>query len=77
MWSAIAAIGALLLLGLKIGVYFYKKNRTKPTYEEDKQKMENAIARGHADDITAMFDDLRRPPSATNSTGKSGSEKTS
>lgn len=75
MWAAFAAIGTLLLLGLKVGIYFYKKNTKKPTYAEDKQKMENAIARGNAADITAMFDDLRKPPDK-NHLGGQGSKTT-
>lgn len=76
MWATFAAIGGILLLGFKVGIYFYKKNTKKPTYEEDKQKMENAIARGHADDITAMFDDMRRPPDKDNLSGSGGKEVT-
>ena len=74
MWTAIAAIGGILLLGFKVGIYFYKKKRTKPTYDEDKQKMENAIARGNAADLSALFDDVRRPPDKDN-IGGSGSKE--
>ena len=74
IWGAISAIGALLLLVFKVGIYFYKKSRKKSTYEEDKQKMENAIARGNADDLSALFDDLRRPPSKDNISGSGSKE---
>lgn len=74
MWAAISAIGALFLLGLKIGIYFYKKNSKNPTYEEDKQKMENAIAHSNAADLSALFDDLRRPPSKDNIGGSRNKE---
>ncbi len=63
MWSAIAAIGAILLLGFKVGIYFYKKKRAKPTYEEDIQALHNSIAKGDADTLSDLFDGLRRPPS--------------
>lgn len=62
MWGAFAAIGTLLLLGLKIGIYFYKKNRAKPTHEEDIQRLHNAIAKGDAGILSDLFDGLRRPP---------------
>ena len=37
MWTAIAAIGGILLLGFKVGIYFYKEKETNH-YDEDKQK---------------------------------------
>lgn len=76
MWMALAVFGSIALLGLRVGIWLYKEKRKKPTYEEDKQKMENAIARGHAADITAMFDDLRRPPAGSDNIGGSGNQET-
>ena len=66
MLAAIAAIGSLLLLGLKVGIYFYKKRRTKPTYAEDIQSLHNSIAKGDADTLSDLFDELRKPPDKGN-----------
>ena len=74
MWTTFAIFGSILLLGFKVGIWLYKKNLKKPTYEEDKQKMENAIARGNAADLSALFDDLRRPPSKDNIIGPGSKE---
>ena len=74
MWPAFAIFGSILLLGFKVGIWLYKKNLKKPTYEEDKQKMENAIARGNAADLSALFDDVRRPPDKDNISGSGSKE---
>ena len=74
MWTAFAIFGSILLLGFKVGIGLYKKNLKKPTYEEDNQKMENAIARGNAADLSALFDDLRRPPCKDNISGPGNKE---
>lgn len=63
MVAAIAAIASLLLLGLKVGIYFYKRRSAKPTYAEDIQSLHNSIAKGDADTLSNLFDELRRSPS--------------
>lgn len=62
MVALIASIVTILGIGLKIGIYFYKKNRKKPTYDEDIQNFHNSMAKGNADDISLLFDELRKPP---------------
>lgn len=66
MLAAIAAIITAIAAGVKLWFYFYKKRNQKPTYAEDKQKMDNAIAKGDADTTSLLFDELRRPPDKSN-----------
>lgn len=74
MWAALAAIGGLLLLGFKVGIFFYKKRRTKPTYDEDIRSLHNSIAKGDANTLSDLFDELRRPPCKSNRIGQDDKE---
>lgn len=63
MLTAIGGIVGLLTLLIKIWLD-YKNERNNPvTPEQDIQQLHNSLAKGDADTVSSLFDELRCPPS--------------
>lgn len=74
MLTAIVGIISLITLIIKLWVDA-KNEKSKPkTSEQDIQTLHNSLAKGDADTLSSLFDELRRPASEGDRIGQNDKE---